>query len=63
MNIAIHPVTEEDRAFWLSLDRHLRDAEFARKVRDRRGYVLAFVQMDAHGGPGGTTGRREGGAL
>ena len=40
MSIAIHPVTEADRAFWYTLDRHLRDAEFARTVRDQRGYVL-----------------------
>ena len=33
-------VTEADRAFWFSLDRHLPDAEFGRKVRDRMGYVL-----------------------
>ncbi len=41
MNIAIHPVTEADRAFWFTLDRHLIMEEFARKVRDRMGYVLA----------------------
>ena len=40
MNISIHPVTEADRAFWLSLDRHLGGAEFVRKIRDQMGYVL-----------------------
>ena len=30
----------EDKAFWYSLDKHLPDAEFANKVRDKRGYVL-----------------------
>ena len=33
-------VTEEDRGFWFSLDRHLRQEEFSRKVRDKMGYVL-----------------------
>ena len=28
-------VTEKDRGFWFSLDRHLRQEEFSRKVRDR----------------------------
>ena len=40
MNISIHPVTEADRAFWFSLDRHLSEAEFVRKERDQMGYVL-----------------------
>ena len=34
MNISIHPITEADRSFWFSLDCHLNDAEFFRKVRD-----------------------------
>ena len=42
MDIAIHPVTEADRAFWFSLDHHLTDAEYTRKVRDQMGYVLAL---------------------
>ena len=29
-----------DREFWFSLDRHISDEEFDRKVRDRMGYVL-----------------------
>lgn len=33
-------VGPEDRAFWFRLDRHLSEAEFDRKVRDRMGYVL-----------------------
>ena len=32
-------VEESDRSFWFSLDRHLSEAEFELKVRDRRGYV------------------------
>ena len=30
----------EDRAFWYSIDRHLPEAEFDKKVRDHQGYVL-----------------------
>ena len=40
MSIAIHPVTEADRAFWFSLDRHLSAEEFTCKVSDQMGYVL-----------------------
>ena len=29
-----------DEAFWFRLDRHLPEAEFYRKVRDRMGYLL-----------------------
>lgn len=38
--IEIRPVQSADRAFWFALDRHLPIAEFERKVRDGRGYVL-----------------------
>ena len=38
--IEIRYVQPEDRAFWYQLDRHLPEQEFARKVRDRQGYVL-----------------------
>ncbi len=30
----------EDKAFWFSVDRHLPEAEFDKKVRDRQAYVL-----------------------
>ncbi len=33
-------VLPQDRAFWYSLDKHLPEAEFEKKVRDRQGYVL-----------------------
>lgn len=33
-------VEEEDREFWFSMDSHARTGEFAKKVRDQRGYVL-----------------------
>ena len=36
----IRHVRTEDREFWFRLDRHLSQDEFARKVRDRMGYVL-----------------------
>lgn len=29
-----------DKDFWFSLDRHLPEAEFEKKVRDRQGYVI-----------------------
>lgn len=38
--LSVRYATEDDRAFWFSLDRHLSEAEYARKVRDRMGYVL-----------------------
>lgn len=33
-------VTEKDRDFWFSLDRHMSEGEFLHKVRDKRGYVI-----------------------
>lgn len=36
----IRYVQMEDEKFWYSLDRHLPREEFARKVTDKRGYVL-----------------------
>lgn len=41
-DIAVHQVTNADRAFWFSLDRHLNEAEFERKVREGMGYVLTL---------------------
>ena len=38
--MVIRFVTPEDRSFWYSLDRHLPEAEFDKKVRDNQGYVL-----------------------
>lgn len=37
----IRHVNRDDRAFWKSLDPHLSDAEFRKKVRDKQGYVLS----------------------
>lgn len=31
---------ETDKDFWYSLDKHLPESEFLKKVRDRQGYVL-----------------------
>lgn len=33
-------VREEDKDFWYSLDRHLPEEEFDKKVRDGQGYIL-----------------------
>lgn len=33
-------VAPEDKSFWLSIDKHLSEAEFDKKVRDKQGYVL-----------------------
>lgn len=38
--ITIEYVKEEDKAFWFRLDAHMPEGEFAKKVRDRQGYVL-----------------------
>lgn len=40
MKIEIKYVTENNKEFWYSLDRHLPEKEFDKKVRDRQGYVL-----------------------
>lgn len=33
-------VQNEDKSFWYTLDKHMPEAEFAKKVRDKMGYVL-----------------------
>ena len=38
--LTIRYVQHEDKAFWYSLDRHLPEQEFDRKVCSKRGYVL-----------------------
>lgn len=38
--LTVDYVKEEHKAFWYSLDRHLSEAEFDKKVRDQQGYVL-----------------------
>ena len=37
----IRYVSETDKPFWFTLDRHLNEAEFALKIRDKRGYVIS----------------------
>ena len=37
----IRYVSESDKPYWFSLDRHLRESEFVLKVRDRRGYIIS----------------------
>jgi ribosomal protein S18 acetylase RimI-like enzyme len=39
-SVSVRSVTDADKDFWFSLDRHLDKEEFDRKVRDRMGYVL-----------------------
>lgn len=34
-------VSENDKSFWFSLDKHLSESEFELKVRDKRGYVIS----------------------
>ena len=38
--IKIRYVSSDDRPFWYSLDQHLPEAEFDKKVRDNQGYIL-----------------------
>jgi ribosomal protein S18 acetylase RimI-like enzyme len=37
----IRYVSEEDKAFWFTLDYLLNEKEFELKIRDRRGYVIS----------------------
>ena len=38
--LTVRYVRQEDKGFWYSLDRHLPESEFDRKVSGKRGYVL-----------------------
>ena len=38
--IDIQYVEDSDKEFWYSLDKHLPEVEFNKKVRDKQGYVL-----------------------
>ena len=38
--VEIRYVQLDDKEFWYSLDRHLPEQEFDKKIRDKRGYVL-----------------------
>lgn len=39
-SIEIRYVQDSDKEFWFSLDKHLSEKEFDKKVRDKQGYVL-----------------------
>lgn len=43
----IRYASAEDREFWFSLDSHLSEDEFQRKIRDQRGYVLTVENQPA----------------
>lgn len=36
----IRYVQKEDKSFWFKLDKHLSEAEFQKKIRDKMGYVI-----------------------
>lgn len=36
----IRYVQEDDKEFWFKLDKHLSEAEYQKKIRDKMGYVL-----------------------
>ncbi len=38
--LRIRYVQSEDKEFWYRLDKHLPEAEFDNKVRDKKGYIL-----------------------
>lgn len=38
--IELKYVEAENKEFWLSLDVHLSEKEFEKKIRDKQGYVL-----------------------
>lgn len=39
--LTIRYVNDTDKEFWYSLDRHLPEKEFTKKVRDRQGYIIS----------------------
>lgn len=39
-SIEIRHVQNGNKEFWFSLDKHFSELEFAKKVRDKQGYVL-----------------------
>lgn len=38
--LTIRYAEPEDKSFWFTLDKHISEAEFDRKIRDKMGYVL-----------------------
>lgn len=41
----IREVSEADKSFWFTLDKHLDENEFLLKVRDKRGYIIADEEI------------------
>ncbi len=41
MSFRIRYVSEEDKPFWFSLERHISERELDLKIRDRRGYIIS----------------------
>lgn len=39
----IRYVAESDKQFWHTLDKHLSEAEFRLKIRDKRGYIISYA--------------------
>lgn len=37
---SIRYVQKEDEPFWFTLDKHISEAEFKKKIRDKMGYVI-----------------------
>jgi len=37
----IRYATENDKTFWFTLDKHISEAEFLLKIRDKRGYTIS----------------------
>lgn len=42
---------QKDKEFWFSLDKHLTEQEFQRKVRDKMAYVLVEEDMPGYEQP------------
>ncbi len=38
--VRVEYVTQADKPFWFTLDKHLEEREFELKIRDKRGYVI-----------------------
>lgn len=35
-------ISDDDKLFWYTLDKHLSESEFKLKIRDKRGYVICY---------------------
>ena len=43
--INIRYIRKEDRSFWFTLDKHLSEIEFAKKIRDKMGYGRMLMEF------------------